>query len=316
MKHLPIGPAQSIDIRINKQANGSKYWHQLYNTPEYGILCKGLDLSNKKTLGYGYIISGFVLLPLVKTERFSWSVDMAVGVGYVTRPFDYKTNYQNIAIGSHLNAFLMLGQKVKYRLSNRLTSTAGFSYNHLSNGGTILPNLGLNYPMISLGIERRFGPNDSTSKQIFKDQRIESNWEIGIYAGFKQTSANRGKFYPAFSLVAQRTMSLGRRSSIAIGINSFYNSSHIPTIEARGESISAIENIQLGPHLAYQLHIDKLQVSLAMGLYIYDQLKTDGLVFNRMALKYYLNHWLGINLSIKTHYFKADYIELGTSFRF
>lgn len=315
MRHLPTGPAQGLELRLSKHANGSKDWHQLYNLPQYGLLFKAVDLSNRKLIGYGYSVSGFILIPLAKTPRIRWSLDMAVGVAYITKPFDYQSNFQNIAIGSHVNAFLMLGQRIDYDVTKHLGVSAGISFNHYSNGGTVLPNLGLNFPTVALGLTQHFGKIDSTKIPTFAPKNISPYWELNFNAGINEGSAIRQKYYPVFSLIIQRNLSLGARGSLMLGANTFYNFSHLSALEDLGDTISVFENVQLGPHIGYQLHIDELLVSIAMGMYIYDNFNIDGRIFNRISTKYYLNDWFGINLSLKTHLFKADFIELGTTFR-
>jgi hypothetical protein len=74
--------------------------------------------------------------------------------------------------------------------------------------------------------------------------------------------------------------------------------------------------IRSGIHIDHELMIEKLVILFQMGGYWLDNYKGDGLFFHRFGFKYLLNRNLFINLTLKTHYAKADYVECGVGWKF
>lgn len=319
MKHLPTGPAHALEVRIVNRTTGSKYWQQLYKRPEVGITIRGFDLANRDLLGYGLGTAGFFSAPVVLTERFRWNLEIAAGLGLVSKPFDYETNYKNIAIGSYLNAFIFLGQHFSYRVSPQFYVTSSMSFNHFSNAAFSLPNLGVNYPMISVG--GSWIPERKDTVPVFHPRlpRIENDWSVAVGFGIRETNKPREEKHPAFSLTADRNWGLNRKSSLGTGIDVFYNSVLIASrLVEEGEEVTPLQNVQLGAHLCYRLHVDRMVMMLAMGAYAVDSYKRDGVLYHRAGFRYYFGtqqHW-GLNLCLKTHFFKADFFELGATYRF
>ncbi|MEZ4722675.1 MAG: acyloxyacyl hydrolase [Flavobacteriales bacterium] len=317
MLHLPDGPANAAELRIYKRTNGEKDWHKLYNLPEVGLTIRGFDLANHELLGYGLAFGPFFSSLILHSTRFSWNLEMACGIGLVSKPFDLETNYKNIAIGSYGNAFIMLGQRLNYRLTDYWGIHSSLSFNHMSNAAFAIPNLGLNYPMISIGVSRSFSPSNRI-KTISKDSvaSVSGYWDLALSFGIKETYNPRDVKYPTFNLSFQRCIGLTRKSSVAPGIDVFYNAALKPNFEISGDTVSPWQILQLGTRIGYQLNIDRLIVSLSMGVYLKDYYKQDGFLYHRAGLRYYFSEHWGANLSLKTHFFKADFFELGAAYRF
>jgi hypothetical protein len=72
--------------------------------------------------------------------------------------------------------------------------------------------------------------------------------------------------------------------------------------------------IRPGIHIGHQLEFSKLTVATQIGYYIYAKDKSDGPIYSRFALRYKLNSKLLLNLALKTHYAKADFIEWGVGY--
>lgn len=191
------------------------------------------------------------------------------------------------------------------------------SFNHLSNSAYSLPNLGLNYPMISLGAGCTPKPLPDTIS-LNKDgiPRVKNQWLIALGFGLKETLEPREVKFPAFSLMADRQIGLSRKSSIAAGFDVFYNAALIANRETDTVFIDPVENIQAGGRINYQLHINRVVILLGMGAYARDSYKKDGFLYHRAGLRYYFTPHLGMNLSLKTHFFKADFFELGLAYKF
>jgi hypothetical protein len=52
-----------------------------------------------------------------------------------------------------------------------------------------------------------------------------------------------------------------------------------------------------------------------IGLYLVDPYEEDGVLYNRLGLRYYFNSRFIANLSLMAHYAKAEYAEFGLGYR-
>jgi len=315
MAHLPDGSVQAFQVRGFIQTDGSKPWHNLYNNPEFGVVVKGFDLGNHELLGYGLGIGMYFSAPVVATDRFRWNLEMAAGPGITSKAFNETDNYQNIAIGSHGNAFIMLGQRFSYQLTPKLDVTASLSFNHFSNAAFALPNLGLNYPDASIGL--RFIPSGLTTvDSSFTHDKVKGKWSITMGFGVKEASRPFRQKSLTSALMFERLFGLSKKSGITAGTDVFFNGALYATEEADGNAIPLWKGIQNGVRVGYLLKVDRLETFIHMGIYTLDHYRVDGLLYHRAGLRYMLSDHFGMNLSLKTHFFKADFFEYGLVYSF
>jgi len=72
--------------------------------------------------------------------------------------------------------------------------------------------------------------------------------------------------------------------------------------------------VQLGGLLSYSLFFDRLSLKIQQGFYLRDSLKLNGSLYHRFGLRYVLSDRMFAQLSLKTHFAKADYGELGIGY--
>lgn len=313
MSHLSLEPVNGLTCRAMKSMYGMKEWHQVYNFPEVGILAKWSSLGNTATLGSATTLAAIFSAPAFARGRFTYQLEMAGGLAYLSKKFDHESNYKNIAIGSHINAYIMLGHRLRFRLTPSVSMIGSMSFDHYSNAAYALPNLGLNYPTTSLGLQWHPNHKDTTYMVPIASAFSKPRWTIAFGVGIKESTYFRAVKYPAFSLIAERQWTLSRKSFLAPGIDVMLDRSKQFAIN---DTANIAQNIQAGIHVNYGLWIDDFRVSLAMGVYLLDQIRTEGRLYHRAGMQYYFDkHW-GMQLNLKTHFFKADYFELGATYRF
>ena len=315
MQHLPQGPAQSIELRVFQQTNGSKAWHNTYNLPQVGIAVKGFDLANKDLLGYGLGIAAYFSSSVVCKSGFKWNLEIGAGPGIVSKPFDDE-NYKNIAIGSYGNAFVFLGQRFSYDIKDRLHLSLAMAFNHFSNSAYSLPNLGLNYPSVSFGLGYVFQKSIAIDSIPAIESRQKGMWIAAFGAGLKEVADPKNVKFPTFSLMVERTFGLSKKSSAAAGVDVMYNSALYASRNVDSNTVTALGNLQLGLKIGYNLHIDQAQIFLQAGWYAIDSNKKDGNFYHRAGIRYFFTDHFGTHLALRTHLFKADYFEAGMAYRF
>src|SRR5918993_3885417 len=131
----PVG----IELSASWQRNDSSTLNICNCYPRKGVVFNYFNMGNDK-LGKIYN-TGFFLEPTYKISRHVFfSFRAVLGAAYGTRPYDSIRNPINRAYSTHLNAFLMLGTGLYFRMNDHLWLHTSLNFNHVSNGGMHLPN--------------------------------------------------------------------------------------------------------------------------------------------------------------------------------
>lgn len=102
--------------------------------------------------------------------RSGWSADYRFGngIGYNTHIYNRYTNVDNILLGSRLAVYFDVAFALNYRY-RQYEFFVGPEFRHLSNGGVMRPNKGINKAGIGVGMRYHLQPHDSISfKRIHK----------------------------------------------------------------------------------------------------------------------------------------------------
>jgi len=314
MVHLQTGHFPAFELNFGKQTNGDKKWQALYKFPVIGISCWYADLANPAVLGSSFALFPFMNFHLTQSQRFLLNFRFGVGLGYLTKKFDRINNYKNNAIGSNFNVCINLFYELKFRLSKKLFITGGIGLTHFSNGALNAPNLGINIPTINAGFA--YSLNTGSSMKIPPDVKInkeEKKIEIQAFlsGGMKESFPDIGHKYGCYSLSACFLKPLSLKRKIGLGIDLFWEFSNRTDPEVKHD----YQFLAPGIHIGHQLEFSRLSFINQIGAYIYNINKSDGLIYLRTALRYKLTDKLLINLALKTHWTKADFVEFGLGYQ-
>jgi hypothetical protein len=140
------------NLHVGWQTTGNKQWQREWNYPEVGTGFYYANLGNPDVLGDAKAAYLYYNMPFFRTQMFTMNFYLALGTAYLSNPFDFQENYTNIAIGSHYNIFANTNFEAQIRTKNFVFYT-DFGLTHYSNGGSKMPNLGLNIFAASLGLK-------------------------------------------------------------------------------------------------------------------------------------------------------------------
>lgn len=306
---------KGFEITLARASSGNRDWQNIYNFPDYGITLAVFDLGSPTYLGKGLAVYPFVDFPLGKNSgRLHFRYGM--GLGYVEKIFNSHDNFKNAAVGSHLNGIIHFDLHYEKKLSHHSSLELGTGITHYSNGSISMPNLGINIATLNLAFHHSFGNNTALIHQSIplKDKKAE----LHVYAGgfYKKIIPPLGKTYFAFVVSAMRFKPINQKSALGIGADIFYDNSISVRIERKEEKeVKEINNFRAGIYGAYHLTVGKMGIMFNMGYYLYNAFKNDGNIYHRICLRYYFKKTF-ICLNLKTHYARADFIELGFGYRF
>jgi len=315
----------AFEVIIQKLTYGRHQWERDYNYPLIGISLFYSGVGNNPSLGSAYALMPFINFPLYKNKHFTAGFRLALGIGYITKPFDRISNYKNLAIGSHLNAAVNLMAEVRYRISYFLSVSAGVSLQHFSNGSLKLPNYGINLPLLNIGIAYRpFKENQNIEGRFIAPTKpysaivrrsIEIN--IGGFVGFKNMLAVYGKNYWVTHFYANSFLEVSPKSKFGIGLDFSYDPSQITMLEMNGTIVNnKLSVIRPGINGAYQLVMSRLGFIFNLGCYLGGKEKSNGPFYEKISVQYGFTKNLYAAVMLKVHWGRADYIGWGLGYRF
>ncbi len=112
--------------------------------------------------------------------KSGWSADyrFSNGIGYNTHIYNRYNNVDNILLGSRLAVYFDVAFALNYRY-RQYELFVGPEFRHLSNGGVMRPNKGINKAGIGVGIRYHLQPHDSISfkrmHKLYDEKRMFVN---------------------------------------------------------------------------------------------------------------------------------------------
>lgn len=317
MSHLIKGHIYGAELNYIFRTNGKKPWQQYYKYPEFGVCALHLYLANPEQLGNMEALYPYTNLRLNKSRK-NWKLNLRLGVGLavVTKPFDRRTNYKNNAIGSYLNGFVNIRLAYAFMLSKSWRLDAGVGLTHASNGAIATPNLGLNLATVNLGIGYAIGNKDLVYKKDTIEQ-FKNKWVpvvIGVF-GVREMEQPDGPKYLAFGAQLNVYRTLNRKNRLGLGMEFRYNNATRRLYEDDSIYGSTFKDIgTVGTKLCYEFVINRVTLPVEFGYYLHKKQASFGMMFHRVGLRYALTKRVIANITLLTHWARADYFEWGIGY--
>jgi len=317
LSYYITGHVPNVNINIGKKLTGNKQWHKLYAYPEIGLGYYFAYLNNEY-LGSAHAVYSYIKLPFTKKEmRLKPTFDFAIGLTYISTPFDIETNYQNRVIGTHFNVYFKAGFGFDYKLNDNFVINSVIGVNHYSNAKIKTPNLGINVLNINVGVKYLLKSPEIIEKEYTNTDYKKNEFLVVYGSGIKATPKPLNRRYYASSLVFDYYHRVSQKSKFGLGIDGFYDGSlsYYPSGDTVCEVKHWSDDFLLGAHLSYALIFNKVSYNLQLGYYLHDKLNINGEIYTRIGLRAYVTKRILLNLTLKTHFAKADLLEVGIGYK-
>ncbi len=318
--HLVKGYPTNYELNISKPTNGCKLWHHENNKPDLGISLQCLDFKNPSQLGYALTAAPYVEIPLNAKEKPSRMIlRLCFGATYITKDFNIQDNHKNIAIGSHVNAFVQFKWFWQLKLSKNLRFEPGFAFTHASNGKSKNPNLGLNVVSLNFGLNILIPSKTKTEiTKVDSSSRVKSKNEWITFAaiGFNQRSIGTEELKTfVYSLAYQRNVRNTHKFSA--GLDFYYDQNYFIDYENKFlKQPEGFDRMRVSARLGYSYNVGRISFPIEIGYYAFQKANPDGLVVSRIGVRYYSASGIIAHFGLRTHFAVAYTFEYGLGYRF
>jgi hypothetical protein len=274
-----------------------------------GFSLSYFNFNNPKELGRSVSLALFAE-PQLTHGRFYLSLRAGVGVSYLTRIYHPDENPRNLFFSSPWNGLLLAQLTARYRLNPKWIIRMGTSYNHISNGGRRQPNKGMNFPVLTVGLD--YATGDHTLPRRKRYSRIDRSPQY--YAGL---SYNTRSVNGSNAAAPERKMVLGIHGGFfkpiahmhALGVA--LELSHDGSLKQL-----AVQNSESYDHrvaaalFRHHLIFGRFDFSQALGFYLYKDYPTADEVFQRYTIQYGAFKKLYVGFSLKAHLHTAEQMDI------
>ncbi len=264
--------------------------------------------------GNSYALHSGLSFLLYKNHFLEVGLNPSLGLGYTNETF--YTNGNEI-LGSKINLYSRAIFTIETPVSEKTSIGLNIGVLHYSNGGTRVPNDGINMGTAGLSIRRKMATEEKPSIREIKDFK-RNNFEFaanvgkrGVYQskkGLYKTGLYGGYSYRLSSFIA---LGLG---TDAVYYHTVYDSSR--NEETFQSNATSLDKWRIGVAAGPDLWMDNFAIMLKYGYYLhFNSLKSVDTYWTA-GVKYNLLDWLGIHAKGYIHKTEVDYIGAGLNFMF
>ncbi|MTI22419.1 hypothetical protein E1176_15410 [Fulvivirga sp. RKSG066] len=322
MPKLKLTNLYGIELYANKMTNGNKAWQSIFNYPQVGHAFEYYNYGDPDELGEVYSLSSYLDFTTSKDKKGQFRFNIGTGLVYSTRTFDEETNPENKAVSSTISYILRGTMHYEVQLNPNYYINFNAAFRHYSNGKLNMPNNGMNFPAIGVGL--RYVPNPG-NLTFYKDTttRIDPKLKFNLMASRSWREVWREDFkHTAYSASFYVSKQVTRFNSALLGVDGFWydresmKRAH-STWKAGDPSVPEdfepdLDGRQLAITAGTEILLGKMIVIVQGGYYLFKPQKIyDATWYQRYGLKYYpLKNAFG-QITLKAHSRTADMVEFG-----
>ena len=322
ISHLITDKPDGFLISLNKLSEKEHIWQDRYNDPDVGISFHGQMNHNEEL---GDLFGAYAHYNFYFLERHL-QLRVGQGIAYATHPFDKESNYRNVAYGSQWmpSTYFMLSFDKK-NIYRNIGVNAGFMFMHHSNATIKSPNTSTNTLSMVAGLTYSFETPTISFAQNHSDLSVpeDTKWKLNTIfrAGINESHIIGMGQKPFYHLSAFAEKPMNDTGGIQVGAELFLSQTLKELIPFLATSFPETgmkkdsEWKRVGLFAGYEWYLNRLSIEGQMGMYVLDEYKKNGSLYQRLGLRYYIQQNIYGAVSLKTHFAKAEAFELGVGYK-
>lgn len=284
--------------------------------PRLGFSFYYWDFKNPDILGQAFNLLAFAEPFFRPEKKLSFSVRLGMGISYLNNPYHELDNPENLCYSTQFAFALLFNFTIYYKITDHLQINLAGNYNHISNGGIKLPNKGLNYPSISLGLDYSLHQIQFTKRDKIKRSDFQpSNFiRTSVLLGFKGITED-DKLYFIVGLLGKFGRRITQMSAFTGGIefNIDYAEKQLSTIY---NEIPKNASYKLSLTGGYEYLLGKFALTFDLGLYLYNINRSTDLLYQRYGVIYKIRDKICLGVNLKAHRHVADFFDIRIGYIF
>jgi len=318
------GNPYGLIIAYNLKTNEEKDWLAYYNYPEFGFSTLYQN-TNSDILGEMYgLYSHYNFYLNNRNSKHKLQLRFAVGLGYITKPYDKITNAFNYTLSTSIagSAYIKFNYQRAF-FKNKLGFQTGISLIHFSNAAFRNPNLGLNTLAATIGVNYNLQSDEITYPSAKKQPKEHHKFGYNFIfrTGLNESKIPNSGQFPFYVATFMMGKKLNYKSTLNFGtdyfkadfLNKYYNDEK----ELASGTASDINHKtdRIGLFVGHDLKINKISLVTQLGYTLYSPNIYVTRIYERVGLKHQFNKHFFTELTLKLNLFRAEGLEFGFGYR-
>lgn len=314
LKDIASSTPRGLQLEVSRFNYSEKSWQSCNCYARTGFSFLFFDYGNNAQLGQSYNLSFFIEPYLNVNNKLTFSYRAAMALTYLNRVYDAVDNSENLFYSSPISYMLLVSLNANYEVHKNWRLNTSLNYNHISNGGMKQPNLGMNFPTLSVGVDYVLNPME---KSLPKYEKKETHSKRGlIYARFsgsiKTIESNDTVLgtvqKPVIGLEAGYLKPISKLNGLSAGIEIMSDGSWRELNSRWGADFDhRTFNVMIGHHFL----LGKFNFGQQLGIYAYKNYpNTSSPFYQRYSLFYQMGKYLNLGFSLKAHVEVAEIMDV------
>lgn len=320
---------QELGFRF--QTLGRRNWQAWQRYPSLGVSVTHFELG-EGSHHHAYGLIPWLNVPIVRAGWFRANFRIGTGLAWVTEPYNWWDNPDQNAIGSHWNDITQFRLGGEARINAQTKLLLGGSFTHFSNGGSSLPNYGIN--VLSGWVGATWSPR-AVHKNDFKpatqSRKLNSKRFGGLLqGGFSavQIATFDGPKYPIWSGTGGVFYRFNKLHCGSVGLDYEFNKAifawGLHSARFPDEATARQSATRLAWYVGEEFLFGDVGIQLQVGRYLGRTFNTfvPKNLYSKLAMRYYLPEKIKtpvrpfVGITLKAHAFTAEYIawNVGVAF--
>ncbi len=302
-----------IQLDASKFFISQKAWDKCNCYSKAGFSFTYFNYMNPEVLGNSYNLIFFIEPQFGFNKDFFFSYRAGAGLAYLDRVYHESENPQNIFYSSQLSFMLLMNLGLNYRINpNWIVNLSGF-YNHISNGGIKMPNKGINFPTVALGVDYIINPTKAPLPKRMKSKELDKRLRkyVRLYGTVKTVDAD--EYNPdvkklTIGINPGVLKPISKINALSLGMEFARDGSFEEKNRRFNEDFDPYVVSAIGGH---NFTLGKVIFSQEIGFYLYKSFPfTTDQIYQRYGLYYNILGPIEIGLTLKAHGAVAEIIDL------
>lgn len=278
--------------------------------------------------------AGYFIEPIFKiSNRVQIRVRGAMGLGYLSSPNKHLGDTSltaNFNYGTHINSSLQLSLATSVNVTNHISAYIRGTFSHNSNAGFAIPNLGINYPSVGIGVLYHQVSNCLPNYKRIKDYSWKKNnpikYEIGTFFSAKDGWTGKGQKYRKQLLIGANITASKRVSNVnalTLGVESYYDGGIALTKSVTSDpSHSFYASVLIGNEFL----LNRISLNTQIGAHFikntdyYNKVyqrgeKEIGTIYQRFGISYQIDKRYKVGFNLLTRLNIADFFDFRLAYK-